>query len=397
MPRQPEPWEGRGGAARTRAGSRPCGTGRPRARRALTGLGGGVLGAALEGEAEEQLVAAAARAHKDNADGAGALAHAAAPQRAPGGQRRTRLRRKAARPARLPLPRLRRRRRFPRAAAEQRGGAAGTALPGRPRSEAGPPLQRRALSAAQRRARSAAHTPSGCPAAAACSRCPPFLPAPRSAAVPEVQPSTSHLSPVLPVRPSRSRWSLLSSRLRSVSPLSLVPPIQPSTSHWSPCALTTAQHLTFRPQHVKMEPCAPRQPAWNHQILRVGRCLNPCAPSSARHLSHPTQHSLFSQEPTAQPSTSRHPAALPPSAQCPQSGSVPLMPMHSAPDQPGTTSSFQHLTCPQPTHSSTPGAPGTSHLSAASRFIPTSSHIPSHPLIIFMSRNLLWSLGVIQL
>lgn len=88
MPRQPEPWEGRGGAARIRAGSRPCGTGRPRARRALTGLGGGVLGAALEGEAEEQLVAAAARAHKDNADGAGALAHAAAPQRAPGGQRR---------------------------------------------------------------------------------------------------------------------------------------------------------------------------------------------------------------------------------------------------------------------------------------------------------------------
>lgn len=379
MPRQPEPWEGRGGAARTRAGSRPCGTGRPRARRALTGLGGGVLGAALEGEAEEQLVAAAARAHKDNADGAGALAHAAAPQRAPGGQRRTRLRRKAARPARLPLPRLRRRRRFPRAAAERRGGAAGTALPGRSRSEAGPPLQRRALSAAQRRARSAAHTPSGCPTAAACSRCPPFLPAPRSAAVPEVQPSTSHLSPGLPVRPSRSRWSLLSSTLHSVSPLSLVPPIQPSTSHCSPYTLTTAQHLTFRPQHVKMEPCAPRQPAWNHQILRVGRCLNPCAPNSARHLSHPTQHS---------------------SAKSLQLNPAPHATQQHSRHQPSAPSPDWYLSCPctvhqislaPPVHSSTsrahsqhtpappvPLAPHTSPLPQGSfPPLPTSPHTPS--------------------
>lgn len=71
--------------------------GRTPRRRALTGLCGGVLGAALEGEAEEQLVAAAARAHQDNADGAGALAHA-------GAARPGRARRKAARCRRLPLP-----------------------------------------------------------------------------------------------------------------------------------------------------------------------------------------------------------------------------------------------------------------------------------------------------
>lgn len=59
---------GRGAVAVPRSGRAPR-------RRALTGLCGGVLGAALEGEAEQQLVAAAARAHQDNADGAGALPH----------------------------------------------------------------------------------------------------------------------------------------------------------------------------------------------------------------------------------------------------------------------------------------------------------------------------------
>lgn len=89
---------GEGLRCRSTGGQLGTARGGPQRLHTLTGLGSGVLGAALEGEAEQQLVAAAARAHQDDADGAGALAHA-------GTARHGQARRKAARLGWFPLPR----------------------------------------------------------------------------------------------------------------------------------------------------------------------------------------------------------------------------------------------------------------------------------------------------